>query len=53
MPYNPAVSVEDGEIAYISPFVKDSLPGLVIGDGLASGENLIVLKRIDETYPLR
>lgn len=49
MLYDTAVSIEDDDIDYISPFVKDFLPGLVIGDGLISGENLIVLKRTGET----
>lgn len=49
MLYDTAISIEDDDIEYISPFVKDFLPGLVIGDGLVSGENLIVLKRTGET----
>ena len=49
MLYDTAISIEDDAIEYISPFVKDFLPGLVIGDGLVSGENLIVLKRTGET----
>lgn len=53
MPYATAVSLEDPAIDFVSPFVKDLFPGLVIGDGIVSGENLIVLARTGETISVQ
>ncbi len=45
MPYTSLVSLLDTESPDVLPFVDELLPGLVIGDGVVSGTNTIVLER--------
>lgn len=49
MVYESLVSLEDDEIDDVSPFIAELMPGLRIGDGIVSGENLIVLSRTGGT----
>lgn len=49
MLYASVVSIEDKDIEYVLPYVAELMPGLVIGDGIIDGTNLIVVERIGGT----
>lgn len=51
--YESAVSFSDPEIADVTPYVPELMPGLIIGASMEEGENTIVIERTGSTIEVR